>query len=58
MKKKPIGEYYADYDEETGLWCVFNTDDVGDKKAGFAFASCSGKSQAEENAKQRNEQRK
>lgn len=37
-----IGEYYVDYDEKTGLWCVFHTD----YKSGHAFACYSSEEDA------------
>lgn len=48
------GEYYAEYDEESGLFCVFNTDDVGKKESGFAFSSWATMEQAEKDAIERN----
>jgi DNA-directed RNA polymerase subunit RPC12/RpoP len=42
-KKNPSGEYFVDYDEKTGLWCVFHTD----KKTGFAHATLCSKEEAE-----------
>jgi len=39
----PSGEYFVDYDEKTGLWCVFHTD----KKTGFAHATLCSKEEAE-----------
>lgn len=54
MKKtqKQIGEYFADYDEESGLFCVFHTD----KKTGFAYSSWACMEDAEKAAKKRNEE--
>jgi len=26
MNKNTVGEYYAEYDEESGLYCIFHTD--------------------------------
>ncbi len=26
--KKNQGEFYVDYDDESGLWCVFHTEDT------------------------------
>jgi len=49
MKKK--GEYFADYDEETALWYVFNTE----LRPGHAFSSHASKAEAEECARLRNE---
>jgi len=46
-----IGEYFVDYDEESGSYCIFHTD----YKTGFAFASYANKEEAEKNAKERNE---
>jgi len=44
------GEYFADYDEESGSWCIFHTD----YKTGFAFASYASKEEAEEKTEKRN----
>jgi hypothetical protein len=46
------GEYYADLDEETGLYCVFHTE-----KGGHAFESYCDIGEAEQRAKIRNEER-
>jgi hypothetical protein len=53
--KKPVGEYYAEFDKADGLWCVFNTDDVGKKKSGHCFGAHSTKAQADDDAKKRND---
>jgi len=45
-----IGEYFVDYDEESGSYCIFHTD----YKTGFAFASYASEQEAEKNAKERN----
>lgn len=42
--------YYAAFCNDTDMWCVFHTRAVGDKPAGFAFASFADQSQAEEDA--------
>lgn len=42
------GEYYADYDPETGLWCVFHTE------TNRAYASFSSEAEAKEEADKRN----
>lgn len=44
------GEYYADFDEESGLWCVFHTD----LNSGHAYSSWASQIQAEEDAAKRN----
>jgi hypothetical protein len=44
------GEYYADYDEDTKMWCVFHTD----KGEGKAFASFATKKEADAYAKRKN----
>ena len=54
MKTVQVGEFYADFDEETGLHCVFHTDTYAGKPAGFAFASFADKQDAEDNAQKRN----
>ncbi len=46
------GEYFADYDSVTGLWCVFHTD----HKTGFAFSSWVSREQAEKEANKKNEE--
>jgi len=48
--QRKIGEYFADYDEETELYCVFHTD----FKTGHAFSSWGGMEEAERDAEQRN----
>lgn len=45
-----IGEYYADYDEDSAMWCVFHTD----KKSGFAYASYASEELATDDANRRN----
>jgi len=47
MKK---GYYFAEYDEESGAYCVFHTD----IKSGFAYASYSTMMEAERDADSRN----
>ncbi len=49
-----IGCYYADYDEETAMWCVFHTD----LKSGHAYSSWADQVSAEEDAAKRNENQK
>lgn len=49
---KMQGEYFADYDSVTGLWCVFHTD----HKTGFAFSSWVSREQAEKEANKKNEE--
>ena len=50
MSEKQIGEYFADYDEETESYCVFHTD----YKTGHAFSSWTSMAQAEKDAEERN----
>ena len=45
-----LGEYYADLDTDTGMWCVFHTD----KNTGHAYASFCSEEQAEADAAERN----
>jgi hypothetical protein len=45
------GPYYADYDEDTALWCVFNVDDA----EVHAYSSWACQWTADEDAKMRNE---
>jgi hypothetical protein len=47
---KTKGEYFADYDEESGLYCVFHTD----KKTGFAYSSWGSMEDASKDAECRN----
>lgn len=47
-----IGEYYVEYDEGYGRWCVFHTD----KGDGRRFSSWLTEEEAEEDAKERNAQ--
>lgn len=42
------GEYYADLDEETNMWCVFHTE------SSHAFASYVTRVEAERDATERN----
>jgi len=49
-KQKKAGEYFAEYDDECGLWCVFHTD----LKSGFAYATYTGRKEAEQDAMLRN----
>ena len=44
-----IGEFYADYDEPSGLWCVFHTD-VDD----YAFSSFADEGSADDDARHKN----
>jgi hypothetical protein len=44
------GEYFADYDESTEMYCVFHTT----FKTGFAFSSWASIEQAEQDAENRN----
>ncbi len=44
-------EYFADYDSETQLYCVFS---IGAKE-GFAYSSWASMEQAEADARRRNE---
>lgn len=46
------GEFYSDFDEGTSLWCVFHTE-----TAGFAFASYTAKTDADEEATRLNQLR-
>jgi hemolysin-activating ACP:hemolysin acyltransferase len=48
------GEFFADLNEETGLYCVFHTD----VKPGHAFSSWSSMQDAEKDAKNRNDYEK
>lgn len=48
--EETTGEYFADYDHETELWCVFHTD----IKQGHAYANYSTQEQAEAEAEKRN----
>ena len=54
-KTKAIGEgeYYAEYDEDSGMWCVFHTD----LRSGFAYASfsCQDEAEAEADRRQKNQ---
>jgi len=50
QKRKPKGEYFVDYDEETESYCVFHTD----IKQGIAFSSWASPQQAEKDAEERN----
>jgi len=49
-EEQPKGEYYADLDGTTGLWCVFHTDAA----YGKAFASYSNVEEADADAARRN----
>jgi len=49
-KEKQKGEYFPDYDEETGLYCVFHTD----YKTGHSFSSYATLAQAGRDAEERN----
>ena len=50
MSEKQIGEYFADYDEDSGSYCVFHTD----FRQGIAFSSWASMAQAERDAEERN----
>lgn len=45
----PEMEFYAEHDEETDYWCVFDTE------VGKAWATCCDQKSAEEKAKEMNE---
>lgn len=45
-----IGEYFADYDEDSASWCIFHTD----YKTGFAFKSFASQQEAESRAEEMN----
>jgi hypothetical protein len=45
-----MGEYFAELDESSGMWCVFHTD----INPGFAYSSWLSKEQAEADARLRN----
>ena len=45
-----MGEFFVEYDEPTGYWCIFHTE----RKAGFAFKSFLTEQQAEDEAKELN----
>jgi len=47
-RTKGVGEFYADYDDDSGLWCVFHTEN------GHAYSSWSSREEAEEDAGRRN----
>jgi hypothetical protein len=51
MAKQEIGEYYADLDEDTGLYCVFHTETTK------AYASFAGMKEAEQEAETMNKAR-
>lgn len=44
-----MGEFYAEYDEESASWCVFHTGGE------HAYSSWSGQEEAEEDARRLNE---
>lgn len=48
------GEYYVDYDDDTGTWCIFHTD----KKPGHAYKSFMDKGEAERRCKEMNNKTK
>lgn len=50
--KPQLGEYFADYDEESALYCVFHTD----KKTGFAYSSWACMEDAKKDAIRRNDE--
>ncbi len=52
MKTKKDDDFYAEYDEETGLYCVFGNN------TGFAYASYADKGEAQEHANLKNERAK
>ena len=45
-----MGEYFADYDEDSGMCCVFHTD----LKSGFAYSSWLSMEDAKTDADKRN----
>lgn len=45
-----MGEYFADYDDGSGMWCVFHTD----TNSGFAYASFFSEELAQLDADRRN----
>jgi len=49
-EKRIKGEYFADYDQETGLFCVFHTD----FKTGHSFSSYTTLAEAGRDAEERN----
>lgn len=49
-----LGCYYADYDEETAMWCVFHSD----LKSGHAYSSWADEQSAEADAADRNQTQK
>jgi hypothetical protein len=51
-RKHSMGEYYAKYDNDSKMWCVFHTDLK--PKEGHAFSSHASKESAKEAAKERN----
>lgn len=46
--------YYAEYDSESGMYCVFNTGRIGRFPEGHAFAGYASAQQAEDDATARN----
>jgi hypothetical protein len=48
--KKLFEQYYAEFDNETGLWCVFNDD----KKPGHAYSSYADEDEAKRDVAERN----
>ena len=44
IQKDKVGSFYADFDEESGMWCVFGTE------SGFAYYSYADKESADERA--------
>lgn len=50
LESKQVGEYYAELDEDSDMWCVFHTD----KNSGKAYSSWASKSEAEKDAARRN----
>jgi len=45
-----MGEYFADFDAPTGLWCVFHTD----INTGHAYSSWADENAAKHDAERRN----
>lgn len=57
MNNQNKGEFYADLDEGTGLYCVFHTNykEIG-REEGYAFSSWGSMKDAEKDAERRNQQ--
>lgn len=45
-----MGEFFVEYDENSGYWCIFHTD----RKAGYAFKSFLTEQQAEKETEELN----